>query len=405
MARKGTQVPMADKLSIHDRLLAVMSGRTPDRVPFVDRLELWYLSVTRRGVMPPEFEGMSLTEIHAAIGFGQLKFVFPCAFRLRGVELVMSIDGEVVLGETDPVVERFPALLDRVDGERIGMQTFELRTPVGTVTVRQELLEEAYLEGQIPYCRECPIKGPDDYRTVEWILDRIEIVPLFDRFREAERTIGDLGFVAPMVPRIPFQESMIAFLGEVPFFYALADEPKSVLSLMSRVHEVNLELLNQLAAFEYPYVEFSDNLSGLMTNPRLFAEYCIPHLQQYSEILHGQGKKMGDHTDGDLKALLPLIRESGLDVCESFSPAPLTACTFDEAWEAWRDGGPIMWGVIPSPLLEAPTPEPVFHGFVDHVLETVGRDPVILGVSDMVLGNNLIDRVRYVADRVEENVL
>ncbi len=32
------------------------------------------------------------------------------------------------------------------------------------------------------------------------------------------------------------------------------------------------------------------------------------------------------------------LAECGLDVCESFSPDPLTECTFEEAWQAWQDG-------------------------------------------------------------------
>ncbi len=217
--------------------------------------------------------------------------------------------------------------------------------------------------------------------------------------------MGDNGFVLPLLPRIPFQSVMVDFVGEIPFFYMLVDDPEPIRSLIGRLHELNLEMIRQLADWEYPYVEWCDNLTGAMANPKLFAEYCLPHYQEYSELLHAQGRKMGSHTDGDLKPLLGLIRESGLDVCESFSPAPLTDCTFDEAWEAWREGGPVMWGVIPSPLLEERTPESEFHAFVDHVLETAGSDPIILGVSDMVLGNNLVDRVRHLADRVEETVI
>ena len=64
-----------------------------------------------------------------------------------------------------------------------------------------------------------------------------------------------------------------------------------------------------------------------------------------------------------------------------------------------------MWGVIPSPLLEERAPEQELHDFVDHVLETVEDAPIILGVSDMVLGNNLIDRVEWAAERIYEHVL
>jgi hypothetical protein len=64
-----------------------------------------------------------------------------------------------------------------------------------------------------------------------------------------------------------------------------------------------------------------------------------------------------------------------------------------------------MWGVIPSPLLEERAPEAELHRFVDHVLETVGSSPMILGVSDMVLGNNLIDRVEWISQRIEEHAI
>jgi hypothetical protein len=48
-------------------------------------------------------------------------------------------------------------------------------------------------------------------------------------------------------------------------------------------------------------------------------------------------------------------------------------------------------------------PEAEFRALVDHLLETVGSDPVLLGVvSGMVLGNNVIERVSYIAERVED---
>ena len=42
------------------------------------------------------------------------------------------------------------------------------------------------------------------------------------------------------------------------------------------------------------------------------------------------------HVDGNLIPLLYLIPEGGVDVVESFSPAPLSRLTFEDAWNAWR---------------------------------------------------------------------
>jgi hypothetical protein len=169
-----------------------------------------------------------------------------------------------------------------------------------------------------------------------------------------------------------------------------------------------VDILNKLAETDLPYIEFGDNLDGMMTNPDLFRQYCLPQYQKYSQILHAQGKKVGSHTDGNLKPLVDLLPESGLDVCESFTldvcesftPQPLTELPFEEAWEKWRKG-PIIWGGIPSSLLEKRTEQAVFEAFVDKLLATVGKGPIIIGVGDMVLDNNRIDRVKYIAEKVE----
>jgi uroporphyrinogen-III decarboxylase len=146
-------------------------------------------------------------------------------------------------------------------------------------------------------------------------------------------------------------------------------------------------------------VEFPDNLHGLMTNPRLFKKYCLPHYQKYTEILHSQGKKVGSHMDGELKQLLGLITETGLDICESFSPFPLTGCLLKEALQAWQNG-PMIWGGIPSTLLEDRTSQSEFEDSIDQILDLVKEGPFILGVVDLFMRHNSLERVRYIATRL-----
>jgi hypothetical protein len=203
-----------------------------------------------------------------------------------------------------------------------------------------------------------------------------------------------------MLQRTPFQQALLEYLGEIPLFNALYDCPQLLKRLFARLNEQLVEILHELAEFPVPYLEFRDNLHADMTNPRLFAEYCLPRYQHYAEIVHGQGKKIGSHTDGNVRPLLTLLAESGLDVCESFSPAPLTECPFEAAWNAWSQG-PIIWGGIPAPVLDERTSEAAFQEYIDHLLGIVDRKPIILGVADMVMESNLIERVRYIAKRVE----
>jgi len=56
------------KWTMRDRALAVMDGQLPDRLPFIDRIEIWYKGMQARGTMPLAYEDMSLEGYFNAIG-------------------------------------------------------------------------------------------------------------------------------------------------------------------------------------------------------------------------------------------------------------------------------------------------------------------------------------------------
>jgi hypothetical protein len=388
-------------MTIRQRVEAVLAGRPPDYLPFVDRLENWHRCHARAGTLPGNYASLSLPEIHRAVGMGQQKFVVPYRLRLRGIEVSATFNGEPLYRETAPLIESFPGMWDIVPSDRPGVTITSLITPAGRLTLRHEMLRETVAMGAEPYLRAHMIQDTVDYRTVEYILERAEVVPEFERVTAAVNAVGEGGYVVPLVHRIPFQQVLLEYLGEEPLFYALHDDPRPAQRLLGLLDQQLGTILRTLASLAVPYVEFPDNLHGGMTNPRLFARYCLPDLQRYTEILHAQGKKAGSHTDGNVKPLLGLLKESGLDVCESISPYPLTPCTFEEVWDAWREG-PIIWGGIPSPLLEPErTSDEVFADFIRDLLATVGDGPIILGIGDLVMGNNSIERVKYVAQQAE----
>ncbi len=105
-----------------ERVLAIMEGRRPDRIPWIPRLLLWHTAQTRRGTLPERFEGMSLRQVERALRLG-----------------TPARDGRVFVTEQRGDVE--------VTQRRDGTSTlFEYRTPVGSVTSRHrisEVLEDA----------------------------------------------------------------------------------------------------------------------------------------------------------------------------------------------------------------------------------------------------------------------
>jgi hypothetical protein len=90
-------------------------------------------------------------------------------------------------------------------------------------------------------------------------------------------------------------------------------------------------------------------------------------------------------------------------VVESFSPAPLTALAFEEAWNEWR-GKVLMWGAIPSTLFEPYIPEKNFEGWLETMFDTLAGDKrIILGIGDQALGPTLTDRIKRVSKLLGRN--
>ena len=393
---------MKPRWTMHDRVAAVLSQRQPDRPPFIDRMELWYQTKRQAGTLPEKFKGMPLNDIHRAVGIGRQKFSPPYAFKLRGVEVVFTFQDQIIFQESEPLMDYFPAAWapEQVPRDQAGQTLIEFMTPVGKVSLSYVFAEDLIsMGGMEPLLKEHLIKEENDYRTAEYIIERAEFVPRFENIYADSEMLAENGFVVPSLHRIPFQQALLEYLGEIPLFTALYESPQRLKRLIEVLDLHLVEILQRLSDLSTLYVEFPDNLDGFMTNPNLFQEYCLPYYQKYADILHGQGKKVGAHTDGNLKPLLKLLAESGLDVCESFSPAPLTECTFEEAWDTWQKG-PLIWGGIPSPLLEKRTSESEFKAYVELLLHVIGNRPIILGVGDMVMGNNLIERVEYIAQKI-----
>ncbi len=390
--------------NVTERVLRTLNGQTPDRIPFLVRLDVWYACHKRAGSIPPEFRDMSLEAIHHALGVGRQRFVVPFRWRLRGVDMTVTFNGAEVFREHEPVVELICGSHEWVRADQAGETVTHYETPVGSLRTCHTLSLLGVQSGTEPYLKEHFIKEDADYRVVEYLIEHAEYMPVYESILEEQRRLEGIGFVIPLLPRIPFQQALLEYLGEMSLFYALHDSPRQVERLLQLLDEQLVNVLHHMEELYVPYVEFPDNLHGLMTNPSLFRTHCLTAYQRYCDILHAQGKKVGSHTDGDVKPLLKLLKESGLDVCESFSPAPLTSCTFDEAWNAWQ-GKPMIWGGIPSPLLEERTDEQVLYEYLEHLLATVGWQPIVLSVVDMVMGHNSPERIRSIARRLEHHII
>ncbi len=101
-----------------ERLLAIMEGRSPDRVPWIPRLLIWYRAQVMRGRLPERLRGMPLREVERTLGMG-----------------TPAREGRVFSSTQGGDVE--------VTTRREGMSVVTTyRTPAGTVQTRAQRSEE-----------------------------------------------------------------------------------------------------------------------------------------------------------------------------------------------------------------------------------------------------------------------
>jgi len=189
-------------------------------------------------------------------------------------------DNELICQKSDPDVRYFPAQYppEEIPRDKPGTSLVEYKTPVGSVNLSYVFAESMIsLSGMEPYMTTHLIKEEADYRTIEYILERAEFVPLYEELKAEEAKVGSNGFVVPSAHRIPFQQALLEYLGEMSLFQALYESRDRLDRLIHLLDLQMVDILNRLAKTDLPYIEFGDNLGGMMTNSRMGSGLLLTH--------------------------------------------------------------------------------------------------------------------------------
>ncbi len=362
-----------------ERMLAILEGKPPDRIPWVPRLQLWYNARQSEGNMPERYRGLSLREIERRLGMGtpaRAGKVFN--IRLVGVEKHETVKG--------------------------GEVCTEYRTPIGCVTevrTRSDPLAP-YVESGL--LLECPIKRAEDYPVMEYVVEHTYYEPAYEAYLAYEWEVGEDGYPQVGVGDCPFHHFLLNLVGYNSAYFHLVDYLPQVEHLLSVMEGVEMERLWPVV-LESParLLRHGQHFDSQMTPPHLFARYIKSYYQKISPALHARGKVLAYHADDDSQAILSLIKESGFDMADCLATAPMVTLTLQEARRAWGSNV-IVYGGVPSVLLEeSAISDEEFESYMANVFRTVAPgDAFILGVSDNVMPRSQIERVELVSRLVEE---
>lgn len=361
-----------------ERLLAILAGEMPDRIPWIPRLLLWYNARRLSGTLPPEWEDKSLRDVEHALGVG-----------------TPARDGRVF----DIVDEQVETVTYR-EGARV---TTEQRTPVGTLRTVERHSEDLDRQGLPGRVEEYPLKGPNDYHVWEWIWQHRKWVPTYDAYEAYDAEIGADGLPLVSIGDVPFHQFLENGAGYEYAFYHLADHPREVTHLLGVMEEVERERMWPLAAASPARLFLHGaHLSTHYTPPRYFQQYVKPYYEGLMPLMHENGKAVAMHADNDTSAIVNLIEEAGWDMVECFVTAPMVPLTLKRARETWGTRV-IIWGGLPSLLLSPSVSEDEFRRYMEDMLEAISPgDAFILGVADNAMPDSLISRVAWASEWIEE---
>jgi uroporphyrinogen-III decarboxylase len=362
-----------------ERLLAIMDGQSPDRVPWIPRLLIWHTAHSLQGTLPQRLRGLSLRQVERALGMG------TPAREGRIFALVQEGDVEV---------------RQRREGDSV-LTTY--RTPAGQVCTRYQSSAELERAGIQSLEVEHMVKGAEDLEVIEYLVEHTHYVPTYQEYLAYEEEIGQDGYPLVAAGDCPFHHFLQKLAGYQNAYYLLADCPEEVEHLLRTMEDLERERLWPLVA-DSParLILHGLHFDSQITPPSLFSRYITPYYQDFSALLHARDKTLCMHADNDSRLILRHISEAGFDMAETFTTDPQVSCTLEEAREAWGRQV-IIWGGVPSVILEPVYSEEEFAARMRQVFRTIAPgDAFILGVADNVMPDALLERLERITDMVEK---
>jgi len=362
-----------------ERLEAILAGRSPDRVPWIPRLQIWHTAHVRQGTLPARFQGLSLRQVERELGMGA-----PA----RDGAVFRSVqrgDVEVRTTRSGDLVET------------------EYRTPDGAVRTRHRHSEELQRVGIGSMEVEHMIKSPADFPAVEYLYRHTEYQATYAEYEQYDAAIGADGLPLVGAGDCPFHLFLQKLAGYQNGYYLLADCPAQVEHLLRTLEELDRERVwPLLAGSPARLILHGVHFDSELTPPPLFARYITPYYRDLSALLHAHGKALCLHADHDSRLILRHIESAGYDMVETFTTAPQVTCTLAEARSAWGDRV-IIWGGLPSILLEPVYPDAAFEAYMRDLFRTISPgDAFILGVADNIMPGALLHRLERVAEMVDQ---
>ena len=295
-----------------ERIERMIDGLPTNRIPLATLAD----SITR-SQMAPEWRDIPILEFYRKLGYDHLQFG---NYGLPK-ELHFIPPYTIRCSYTTETEKRGDVTVDRrtMDGESLEIH-MKLSHPIKyPVTTEEEM--------------ELMCRMMESEEVVE--KTGAELEESIASFYRVEAAIGDMGIFVPTVKQSGVQHLLEYECGVENFYYLLDDNPELVERAIESIQRQRQKIYELLAKhIPCKTIIPVENTSTSLISPALYRQYTLPHMQAYARTMHQYGKKAVIHMCGHLGALLPELKEIGLDGIHALTEPPVGTCTYEMALDA-----------------------------------------------------------------------
>jgi hypothetical protein len=285
------------RMTMRERMLAVVQGREHDRVPFA-----------MYEIMLPAGQAFEV------LGHGNIGLIRFCSI-YRAVTPHCRLESEIYY-----------------EGDA-KWQSNVLHTPKGDLEERR-IFEPAYDSST---ARKHFVETRQDYERLWSCLEDAIILDNYEQYYRDCAELAEDGIPKPEIERTPYQQLWIEWVGLEALSYHMAEWPDHVNHTIDLLEQRARKTFEIAARSPAPYIVIVDNITAPAIGPARFRKYCVSLYDELAGRLAERGAPVYVHMDGLLKPLWKDIARSRVGGLDSFTPVPDCDTTVAEAVSLWPE--------------------------------------------------------------------
>jgi len=356
-------------MTSRERLLAAIRHQEPDRVPVSPRI----------GAFLNEYYGHAgwMYELKAAQEFG--------------------FDPLVFLGSPYPnCVRQWHASYDDLEDVRVQLSTERhptytlirrrIDTPAGPLSdcVRQYKGGIGYGSSPNPHWEERLVKEETDLERLAYLLPT-PTKAAFEPVAEMADVVGDRGLIQVTIESAIDHRAGWAY-ELVDMMVAAYEKPAFLRALLNLFHRYCLAETRCALEAGVPIIftpwYFASMSAGW--SPKLYQEWFLPLIKEQADLIHDLGGLLHFYDDGKCMAILPWLREVGVDIISTLAPPPVGDVDLKAAKDLVGDRICLNGNIDLIYVIKMGRPEQIREAVRQAIVDAAPGGGLILGTSDSI---------------------